>query len=67
MARAALPKLSARDDWLLTGRGPAEAVTTDRAVPVEEDSSAPAYEIDPLADETDPLIDDSDSADENES
>ena len=66
MARAALPKLSAKDDWLLTGRGPEEAVTTDRAAPVGEDSGAPAYEIDPLADETDPLVDESDSADENE-
>ena len=53
MARAALPKLSAKDDWLLTGRGPAEAVTTDRAAPVEEDSGAPAYEADPSDDDSD--------------
>ena len=66
MARVGLRKLSAKDDWLLARKGPAEVVTTDRAAPVEEDSGAPAHEIDPLPEETDPLADESDSADENE-
>ena len=30
-----------------------EAVTTDRAAPVEDDSGAPAYEADPLDDDSD--------------
>ena len=66
MVRAALPKLSAKDDWLLTGTGPAETVTTGRAAPVEEDSSAPAFEIDHLDD--DPAAEEleEDSADEND-
>ena len=66
MVRAALPKLRAKDDWLLTGRGPAEAATTGRAAPVEEDSNAPAFEIDPLDDES--VVDDleDDFAEEND-
>ena len=56
MTRAALPRLSARCEWLLTRRGPAEAATTDRAAPVEENSGAPAYEIEPLAEESDQVL-----------
>ena len=63
MTRAALPRLSARDDWLLTG--PAEAATTGSAL-VEEDSGAPAYETDPLAEDSDPIADEPDSADEDD-
>ena len=66
MVRAALPKLSAKDDWLLTGGGPAEAATTGRAAPVKEDSSALAFDIDHLDDDSAVEDLEEDSADEND-
>ena len=66
MVRAALPKLSATDEWLLTGSGPAEAATTGRAAPAEEDSNAPAFEIDPLDDDSAVEELEEHSADEND-
>ena len=69
MARAALPKLFAKDDWLLMGKGPAEAARTGRAALVGQDSSAPVYEVDPMDDDSEAASaadEDRDVEDDNE-